>query len=664
MKLHQQLFLYIAFIVSGINRCAAQANYPSYVQRQTDYRSTALANFGDDAITIQAYEGLPLDTPTLTSFLNGISTGSTSDFEIVQLIRCLYFTNGAYDSMILPVLNGVPYWINHDDTLRVFWSENHMSMWMSSEWLLHERYGKVVDSSLRNRLVHYLQLKTHFNYYEFFSTVYNPYCLSGLLNLADFAQDTLIKNLATQAAQILMKDLLLPTNDQGVIYATAGRNYDDKYESPYGQNHNDLIYLLTGMGQVPFGASHAGGFLSTSSILVDTVIDSWKPVIDTVYRFGHTIDTGLILNAGQSSVDSVIFGWSAGEYFHPLLALATFNLLTDSDMWGHPDFSEFVQLKSTPVSDVVVLANSLNFASESSVICNDTIALYKHYSVTLSSVQDFWPGKMGYQQYPCVANVENTSVFTASGQVLPWAARSADIANDDLPYVKQVKNVALEMYRSDAKPPIIGPSYPQVTLHWIDQNFTEEREDSMWLLGRVNNNYVAVLRSCTGYIDTFRACDIPNGQAWVIMVGDSETYGSFNQFEQVIDSAQFTQQWYYDTAAQQEVFYAKIVVDSITIDYAWADDSTLPAGINYVGAPPAFNVYPNPANASVNIALNNVPQNGMLEIYNTAGQLVYQTAVTNQLMTIPTGRLSNGVYAIKLSTDANNIDTRCFVVNH
>jgi hypothetical protein len=148
------------------------------------------------------------------------------------------------------------------------------------------------------------------------------------------------------------------------------------------------------------------------------------------------------------------------------------------------------------------------------------------------------------------------------------------------------------------------------------------------------------------------------------MVGDSETYGSFNQFEQVIDSAQFTQQWYYDTAAQQEVFYAKIVVDSITIDYAWADDSTLPAGINYVGAPPAFNVYPNPANASVNIALNNVPQNGMLEIYNTAGQLVYQTAVTNQLMTIPTGRLSNGVYAIKLSTDANNIDTRCFVVNH
>jgi hypothetical protein len=148
------------------------------------------------------------------------------------------------------------------------------------------------------------------------------------------------------------------------------------------------------------------------------------------------------------------------------------------------------------------------------------------------------------------------------------------------------------------------------------------------------------------------------------MVGDSQTYGSFDGFEQIVDSAQFTQQWYYDTAAQQEVYYAKIVVDSITIDYAWADDSTLPAGINYPGAPAAFNVYPNPANASVNVQLSDLAQGGMLEIYNTNGQLVYQTYVTNKLMTIPTNRLNDGVYAINLSTDSGIIGSRCFVVSH
>ena len=276
---------------------------------------------------------------------------------LFSLSAYFIFTNYQYDSLILPVLNGVPYWINYGDTTRVFWSENHMSMWMSSDWLLHERYGKAVDTNLRKRLVHYLQLKIQYGFYEFYSTVYNPYCLSGLLNLADFAQDTEIQTLAAQAAQRLMIELLRPVNDQGVIYPTAGRNYDDKYESPYGQNHNHLIYLLTGLSPQPDFAMHSAAFLASSTIDVDTVIASWTPVLDTVYVIGHTIQTGLALNDSMSSVDSIIFGWSAGEYFDPLLALASFNLLTDSNMWHHPDFSCFLRFHYPP-SDVVPLANS------------------------------------------------------------------------------------------------------------------------------------------------------------------------------------------------------------------------------------------------------------------------------------------------------------------
>ncbi len=565
--------------------------------------------------------------------------------------------------MILPVLNGVPYWINYGDTTRVFWSENHMSMWMSSEWLLHESYGKAVDSNLHKRLVHYLKLKIQYGYYEFYSTVYNPYCLSGLLNLADFAQDAEIKSLATQAAQRLMAELLQPVNDQGVIYAVAGRNYDDKYESAYGQNHNNLIYLLTGLGEQPTNASHSAAFLATSSINVDTVIASWVPVLDTTYYIGHTIQQGLVLNDSMSAVDSIIFGWSAGEYFHPLLALATFDLLTDSNLWQHPDFAAFRSLSSLPPENAVPLANQLNVASESSVICNDTISLYKHNSVTLSSVQDFWPGKLGYQQYTCVANIDTTAVYPLSGEVLPWGDRNADEANDDLPYVKQVHNVALLMYRAQPKPPIVGASYPQVSLHFVDTNFTEIRNDSLWLLGRLNNNYVAVRRSCTGYIDSIRACDIPNGQAWVIMVGDSATYGTFDSFQQIIDSSQFIENWYYDTATMQEVFYAQIIIDNKNISYAWGVDSTLPTGIADV-TPSAFNVFPNPANAVVNVQLANPVQNGNLEVYNTAGQIVYHTEVTAKLMSIPTRNFSDGIYAIRLSTDMNSVGTRCFVVEH
>ena len=146
----------------------------AYEQRRTDYINTALTNFDDDAITLQAYQGVPLDSAALHSLLNDISTGVTSDFDIVKLIRILYFTHGTYDSIILPVLNGVPYWVNYHDTTRNYWSENHMIMWMSSDWLLHEKYGKQVDSNLDGRLRHYLRLKVQYGFYEFFSSVYGP----------------------------------------------------------------------------------------------------------------------------------------------------------------------------------------------------------------------------------------------------------------------------------------------------------------------------------------------------------------------------------------------------------------------------------------------------------------------------------------------------------
>jgi hypothetical protein len=135
--------------------------------------------------------GLPVDTAALNALLYDVRTQGDADFNLVQAIRVLEFTQSthAYDSVILASVNKLKFWINYADTFHVYWSENHMIMWMSSEWLLHEGYGRSVDTNLRKRLVHYLDLKNKFGFYEFHSSVYAPYCLSGILNLADFAQD-------------------------------------------------------------------------------------------------------------------------------------------------------------------------------------------------------------------------------------------------------------------------------------------------------------------------------------------------------------------------------------------------------------------------------------------------------------------------------------------
>jgi hypothetical protein len=149
----------------------AYSNNAIYEQRRTDYIDAMLSSSSGNNIILQAYRGLPLDTAVLNFKLNEIPTRSTSDFVIIELIRILFLTNGNYDSLILPVINSVPYWVNYGDTLRNYWSENHMIMWMGSDWLLHEKYGRPIDSTLDARLRHYLNLKIQYGFYilAFFS---------------------------------------------------------------------------------------------------------------------------------------------------------------------------------------------------------------------------------------------------------------------------------------------------------------------------------------------------------------------------------------------------------------------------------------------------------------------------------------------------------------
>jgi hypothetical protein len=377
--LSQRLATILGLILFSALWQSGMAQNPAFEARRLSYNNTAIAQFNSNAICVQAYEGLPVDPTTLSNITSSISTNTVVDFSIVQLVRVLFLSNGQYDAQLLPPLSSIPYWINNYDTVRNFWSENHMIMWTSSDWLLHEKYGRPIDATLRDRLVHYLELKNQYGFYEFNSSVYAPYALSGLLNLADFAADTVIKSLATSAAARLLKeDILLSTNDQGVFFPSAGRNYYGKYDTPFGHNHNHLIWLLTGLGPIPDNASHCGAFLSTSSIFVDDIINSWSADVDTIYAVGHTLDSGFTINSGQTDVDRVAFQWSSGAYFHPDVALETGYMIEDSNMWDHVDFATLKAFVTFfPVDSFAAVAEDLYFMSQSSVISGAELAVFK-----------------------------------------------------------------------------------------------------------------------------------------------------------------------------------------------------------------------------------------------------------------------------------------------
>ena len=607
--------LTLAFLLcSSFVITPANAINPEFEARRTAYIDHALNNVNADALSIQAARGIPVNQSELSTILANVSSRSTADFDIIKLIRILMFSHGEYDSQILPVLAPLPFWLEANEDNREYWSENHMIMWMASDWLLHEKYGKIVDSTLDKRLRHYLKLKIRYGFYEFNSTTYAPYCLTGLLNLADFSQDAEIKSLATQASQKLLKEeLLLLTNNKGVLFPTAGRNYPGKYENAYGQNHNNLIYMLTGLGQVENGTSHAGAFLATTTVPVDDVISSWQSKLDTVYTQGHTLQDGINnINNTMSVKDKVIFQWSSGAYFHPDVAQSTFQLLKDLNLWGHFEFADFRQFSFLPS----------NLASG-------------------------------------VAEIASP-ISKSSG--IDWDNRPSHNANSHLPYVKQKSNLALVMYRPEKGLALFGykDAKLSVALHWQDDKFDEIRESGNWLLGREGDGYVAVRRHSTGYINGVRADDKPDGQTWVFMVGNSDMYGSFDNFEQKIQEAQYQEKWYFDLPTFSWVYYAKIVVDGKTIEYAWSGDilsgPTRTTGIrNSTSDTKELTVYPNPAQDNITMDFSSmIFKPATIKVENILGQEVYNEnmeRVFERDKMLNTSKWPEGMYLISVECE-------------
>ena len=667
--LHKFLFLVLLSLSSLFSLNAD----PGFETRRTAYINNSLNSSNTDAITVQAYSNVPVNQQALSSILSSIATRSTVDFDIVKLIRVLCLSNGEYDSLILPVLRPIPFWLEKNESLREYWSENHMIMWMSSDWLLHEKYGKVIDSTLEKRLRHYLKLKNQYGFYEFFSSTYAPYTLSGLLNLADFARDAEIKNLAAQAAIKVLKDILLMTNDKGVFFPIAGRNYPGKYETAYGQNHNHLIYLLKGIGEIPQGISHAGGFLASTTVNIDDAINSWTATNNSTFTRGHTLLDGINnINNTMYFKDKVIFQWSSGAYFHPDVAISTFQLLKDLNLWGHFQFDDFRPFSILPTELAPGVAEIASVISKSSGLYNPTISVFKNKSVVLSSIQDFWKGKVGYQQFPVVVNSGTSAVYTLSGKMgIDWEDRPDKNANSHLPYVKQADNLALVMYRPEKGLALFGYTGEKlnVAMHWKTTAFDEIREQGNWILGREGNSYVAVRRFCVDQQNGIPVCDNPDGQTWIYMVGNSDMYGSFDAFEQKILQSQYESRWYFNLPTLQWVYYSKIVIDGKTLEYAWNGDilsgPTRTTSIKKFLNTTSFALYPNPAKEVLNIDLSALKKPARIRLFSTLGQEMYteDNILPNSLKTINTSEWSRGMYYIELETE-DGIETGKILIAH
>lgn len=575
MKIISKYFLYTL-------SCLLALSVPTYslasiAERQQAHMQVAL-NSGLDSINvmpIQAYQGMSIDDTALDAAIAQVLASDNPDFHLTKLIRVLFYTD-AHDDKILDLMGQYNMWLTSGEDRYTYWSENHMIMWMSTDWLLHESYSWNSDADLRQRLVRYLELKIDYGFYEFNSSTYFPYTLSGLLNLADFAVDSEIKSLATQAALKLLNSVSELVSDEGIFLPAAGRNYVGKYRISRNHNHNRVIYVIFGLGDTPSSASAISSFITTTGVDFSAVENGWSAVVNKVESIGHSIATGKSINSDLSRLDRVIFQWSHGCYLHPDCAADTSWAIDTYDLGDHSAFETLATYIPTWGAAASGAASIGATFSRSSNLSQADINKFKQGGSTLSSIDDYYGGYFGYQQYPLVATTGNIATFIQSGQPEYWINKEDDyLANTHLPRVDQDAGLAMAMFWPNAEISIgetVAGLSTDVALFWPSSRFEQTATVGNWLVGARSGSYVAVLRPCTGKINNIHACSGDSGrQMWAMYVSTEDEVGSFTDFVEIIQSASYRTSYTYNFWLARFEYYARVTVNGQELKRTWTD---------------------------------------------------------------------------------------------
>lgn len=272
-----------------------------YRMNQQRYLNMAILSSSKHGFLPKASNGL-IDVETLQSHSNIVqSHAHKSDFSVIQLIRFLFLDHvdtRPHRDGVGRILQNFSFWTGKakDDSRRramehtIFWSENHIFMYLSSAYLFHQYLSTGTSTSNQpntntcptlasscvnhhdcNQLLIYLESHTHPKFqgvYEVLSCTYLPWTICALLNLYDYARDENVRHHAKLILDNIVTTFCLVATKDGICNLTASaRQYQDLRTKTWNHNITLLIILITGVIYDPMDVkpSPLGDFLATSS---------------------------------------------------------------------------------------------------------------------------------------------------------------------------------------------------------------------------------------------------------------------------------------------------------------------------------------------------------------------------------------------------------------
>ena len=328
------------------------------------------------------------------------------------------------------------------------------------------------------------------------------------------------------------------TNSKGGWYPIGGRSKNEHYVTPNGQAYTALIGVLTGLGEFPQFASNGAAFLATTDVNISAALATYTEDVNTSFTIGLTLEQQDQVYANQDYYDKTVFQWSQGGYFHydSQIAENTFATIKRFDMWKSKyfkDYAAFSWLPSPAANDIAYVLQGISTSS----LLNGEAVVFKHKNVMMSSMQDYFGGRKGYQQHPFMSTTGLLVSYPQAGPPLAdWSERSSNTLNYAFPSIKQVGNVAILVFNAHPDLFIMGFDPVATNLWWPESDYDEVMEIGNWLLGREDDGYVAVYRPCRDYAKGNPSC-AGHKHVWAVVVGHQDFHGSFTGFAQVIGNA-------------------------------------------------------------------------------------------------------------------------------
>jgi Endonuclease/Exonuclease/phosphatase family len=501
----------------------------------------------------------------------------------------------------------------------------------------------------RRRVLRWLNERLRMGFAEWNAPGYYVEDLLPLVNLVDFSVDQQVRTRAAMVLDLLVFDLAL--NQMGGAFAgSAGRAYFEHKNCVWEESVRDCAELLFGTRGHFVGSSNAAIFLATSPLYEppDVLVElgAHPPNRFTGRsRVSITFEESNEYGVGFNSPDDMEFWWSRAAYATKQTMLASKRVATDSGLLDTPPFKDILPMiesaakaidtaedvgggilggiggaalgfavggpagaivggaagayagASAPDFDEADAANMASVITEGSVLTRAN--LYTHHSdnALLASVQNFRPGQLNFQSWPCVAALSNGAMvwttYPSAGSRLKlgmgsttWALIGAvvggpiglgvgalfmpdvDIVDEELfkpddhngpnwwtgnvvqPRVVQQYGAAITAYQAkDIQKLLFG----QRTHAWFPKNQFERTigpvsgrcnlDSARWFFGSAGDGYVALLcaRETTwtdngDWKDKEIRAEGPSN-IFITQIGSASEFGSFERFVAAVTAA-------------------------------------------------------------------------------------------------------------------------------